>query len=104
MLEIIVTAIVSLLIAIPVTAKISVGRYKKDVEAKVGNAEEKARSIIDDALKNAESKKRESLLEIKEETIKAKSELDKEIKERRNDIHFGKDSHQECKEVEGRRL
>lgn len=86
MLEIIVTAVVTLLIAIPVTAKVSVGRYKKDVEAKLGNAEEKARAIIDDALKNAESKKRESLLEVKEETIKAKSELDKEIKERRNDI------------------
>ncbi len=86
MLQIIVTAIVTLLIAIPVTAKLSVDRYKKDVEGKIGNAEEKARAIIDDALKNAESKKRESLLEVKEETIKAKSELDKEIKERRNDI------------------
>ncbi len=86
MLQIIVTAIVTLLIAIPVTAKLSVDRYKKDVEEKIGNAEEKARAIIDDALKNAESKKRESLLEVKEETIKAKSELDKEIKERRNDI------------------
>ncbi len=86
MLQIIVTAIVTLLIAIPVTAKISVDRYKKEVEGKIGNAEEKARAIIDDALKNAETKKRESLLEVKEETIKAKSELDKEIKERRNDI------------------
>ena len=86
MLQIIVTAIVVLLIAIPVTAKISVDRYKKEVEGKIGSAEEKARTIIDDALKNAESKKRESLLEVKEETIKAKSELDKEIKERRNDI------------------
>lgn len=86
MLQIIVTAIVTLLIAIPVTAKISVDHYKKEVEGKIGSAEEKARAIIDDALKNAESKKRESLLEVKEETIKAKSELDKEIKERRNDI------------------
>ncbi|MDE6714845.1 MAG: ribonuclease Y [Lachnospiraceae bacterium] len=86
MLQIIVTVIVTLLIAIPVTAKISIDRYKKEVEGKIGSAEEKARAIIDDALKNAESKKRESLLEVKEETIKAKSELDKEIKERRNDI------------------
>ncbi|MDE6686154.1 MAG: Rnase Y domain-containing protein, partial [Lachnospiraceae bacterium] len=86
MLQIIVTVIVTLLIAIPVTAKISIDRYKKEVEEKIGSAEEKARAIIDDALKNAESKKRESLLEVKEETIKAKSELDKEIKERRNDI------------------
>ena len=86
MLGIIIAVVVTLVIAVPVTAKVSVGQYKKGVEEKIGNAEEKARAIIDEALKNAESKKRESLLEVKEETIKAKNELDKEIKERRNDI------------------
>ena len=49
-------------------------------------AEEKARGIIDEAVKTAEEKKRESMLEIKEESIKAKNDLDKEIKERRNEI------------------
>ena len=44
---------------------------------------EKAREIIDEALKTAENKKRESLLEVKEESIRTKNELDKEIKERR---------------------
>lgn len=82
----VVSVVVTLLIAIPVTAKISVGKYKSETEAKIGNAEEKARSIIDEAFKTAESKKRESLLEIKEESLKQKSELDKEIKERRNEI------------------
>ncbi|HOO79329.1 MAG TPA: ribonuclease Y [Lachnospiraceae bacterium] len=81
-----IAVVATLVIAIPVTAKISVGKYKKEEEIKIGNAEEKARTIIDDALKTAESKKRESMLEVKEESIKAKSELDKEIKERRNDI------------------
>ena len=47
---------------------------------------EKARGIIDEAVKTAEEKKRESMLEIKEESIKAKNDLDKEIKERRNEI------------------
>ena len=56
------------------------------VESKIGSAEEKAREIIDEAVKTAESKKRESMLEIKEESIKNKNELDKEIKERRNEI------------------
>jgi ribonuclease Y len=57
--------------------------YKKNVEATIGNAEDKAREIVDEALKTAEAKKREGLLEIKEESIKTKNELDKEIKERR---------------------
>ena len=55
-------------------------------EAKVGSAEEKAREIIDEALKTAETKKRESLLEAKEENMKAKNDLDKEIKERRAEV------------------
>ncbi len=60
-------------------------RSKAD-EGKIGNAEQKAREIIDDALKTAETKKRESLLEIKEESIKTKNELEKETKERRAEL------------------
>ncbi|MCR4690944.1 MAG: ribonuclease Y [Lachnospiraceae bacterium] len=78
--------IVTLAIAVPVTAKVATSRYQQEVEAKMGNAEEKARTIIDEAIKTAEAKKREGLLEIKEESIKAKNDLDKEIKERRTEI------------------
>ena len=53
------------------------------MEKKIGNAEDKAREILDEALKTAEAKKREGLLEVKEESIRAKNELDKEIKDRR---------------------
>ena len=61
--------------------------YHKKVEEKtVGRAEEKARNIIDDALKAAETKKREALLEVKEESVNRKNELDKEIKERRAEV------------------
>jgi ribonuclease Y len=56
---------------------------KKVTESKIGNAEQKAREIIDEALKVSETKKREALLEVKEESIRTKNELDKEIKERR---------------------
>ena len=42
--------------------------------------------IIDEAVKAAETKKREALLEVKEESIKTKNELDKEIKDRRAEI------------------
>ena len=66
-----------------VTGYVVTAVQKKNSAATIGNAQDKAREIIDEALKNAESKKRESLLEIKEESIRTKNELDKEIKERR---------------------
>ena len=75
-----------LAITIPVTIYLT-NLYRKNVsEKKIGSAEEKAREIIDEALKTAEAKKRESSLEIKEESIRVKNELDKEIKERRAEV------------------
>ena len=59
---------------------------KKSYESKVGSAEEKSREIIDEALKVAETKKREALLEAKEESLKTKNELEKETKERRAEL------------------
>ncbi|MBQ7077649.1 MAG: ribonuclease Y [Lachnospiraceae bacterium] len=82
----IIGILAALAIAIPATTVISSAIRKKKYDEKVGTAEEKARQIIDDAVKNAEAKKRESMLEIKEESIRSKNELDKEIKERRNEI------------------
>ncbi|MGL4363267.1 MAG: ribonuclease Y [Cellulosilyticaceae bacterium] len=59
---------------------------KRKAEAQIGSAEEKARKIIDDAIKTGEAKKRELLLEAKEENIKARDELNKEVKERRGEL------------------
>ncbi|MDO4976439.1 MAG: ribonuclease Y [Eubacteriales bacterium] len=82
---ILVFAIVVILTAV-ISAVVALSYHKKVSEAKVGSAEEKAREIIDDALKTAESKKREALLEAKEETIKAKNDFEKENKERRAEL------------------
>ena len=61
--------------------------YRKRIaEAQIGSAEEKSRRIIDDAIKNGEAKKREMLLEAKEENIRIKNEIDKEVRERRNEL------------------
>ena len=65
---------------------LTVSNLKKNADSKIGNAETKAREIIDDAVKTAEAKKKESLLEIKEESIRNKNELEKETKERRNEL------------------
>ena len=58
MVPIVITAIVTLLIAVPVTALIASAQCKKGIEQKIGNADDKAREIIDEALKTAEAKKR----------------------------------------------
>ena len=82
----IVAVVVALLIAVPVTCKVAVNnKTQKDAEI-VGTAEDRARSIIDEALKAAETKKREALLEVKEESLRTKNELEKETKERRNEL------------------
>ena len=86
MLPYIITAVVSIIITALVVWFVAASYQNKSANSKIGNAEEKARGIIDEAVKAAEEKKRESMLEIKEESIKAKNDLDKEIKERRNEI------------------
>ena len=86
MLPYIITAVVSVIITALIVWFAAALYQKKSANSKIGNAEEKARGIIDEAVKTAEEKKRESMLEIKEESIKAKNDLDKEIKERRNEI------------------
>ena len=86
MLPYIITAVVSIIITALIVWFAAASYEKKSANSKIGNAEEKARGIIDEAVKTAEEKKRESMLEIKEESIKAKNDLDKEIKERRNEI------------------
>ena len=82
----IIAIAITLLIAVPITCILAISNKAKKDAAKIGTAEEKARSIIDDALKTAETKKRESLLEVKEESLRTKNELDRETKERRTEL------------------
>ena len=82
----IVVVVVLIVAAALISWKSAINYHIKVGEAKVGSAEEKAREIIDDALKTAETKKREALLEAKEENLKAKNDLEKETKERRAEI------------------
>ena len=59
---------------------------KKVAEKQIGSAEEEARRIINEAIKGGESKKREMLLEAKEEIHKSRSEYEQEVKERRAEV------------------
>ena len=83
---IIAAVVITLIATAAVTYFATVSNLKKNAESKIGNAESKAREIIDDALKTAEATKKEALLEVKEESIKTKNELEKETKERRAEL------------------
>jgi ribonuclease Y len=83
---IIIAIIATLVIAVPVSVYIANTRSKKAMEITIGNAEDKAREIIDEAIKAADAKKREASLEVKEETIKVRHDFEKETKERRAEL------------------
>ena len=85
MLQIIIPAIIGAVIAAIIVGYFahSAGRSyeRKQYDSKVGSAEEKAREIIDEALKTAETTKKEALLEIKEESLKNRQNTEKAYKE-----------------------
>ena len=80
--SVIIAVVITLLVTAVVVYFVTTAYYKKVTEAKIGNADEKAREIIDEAVKTAETKKREAMLE----SIRVKNDLDKEVKERRAEI------------------
>ncbi len=86
MTYVLIVVILVLIAALPITWRAAIANKTKQDAAKIGTAEEKARSIIDEAIKTAETKKRESLLEVKEQSLAAKNEVDREIKDRRAEI------------------
>lgn len=82
---------IALMIALPV-AGLAFGfvfgiLYRKNVSEKmIGSAEEKARDIVNNAIKTGETKQKEALLEAKEEIHRNRTEAEKEIRERRNEV------------------
>ncbi len=58
--------------------------YRKNVsEAKIGRSETYAKELLEDATRKAEEKKKETILAAKEEVLRLKTDLDKEIYDRR---------------------
>ncbi|MDO4325123.1 MAG: ribonuclease Y [bacterium] len=84
--QIIVAIFLTAVIAGIISWIVATNHCKQSYEKTVGSAEAKSREIIDEALKIAETKKREALLEAKEESLKTKNELEKETKERRAEL------------------
>ena len=59
---------------------------KKVAEREISSAEEEAKRIINESIKAAESKKREALVEAREEIHKNRNEYEREVKERRAEL------------------
>ena len=86
MTTIIITALITFVVAGFLGVVIGVQIRKKFAEAEIGSAEEEAKRIVEEGQKLAETKKKEALIEAKEEILKNKNEADREIKERRNEV------------------
>ena len=79
-------AIVLIVLAFAAAFILGITYRKKVAEREIMSAEDEAKRIINDAIKNAESKKREALVEAKEEIHKNRSEYEREEKARRADL------------------
>ena len=82
----VICAAVAVVVSALITYFITVTYQKKVTDKKIGSANQRANEIIDEAIKTAETKKREALLEAKEESMRTKNELEKETKERRAEV------------------
>lgn len=81
-----VVAVVLAALSGTICFRLGISYRKKIAEAEIGSAEAEAKRLVDEAVKTAENKKRESLLSAKEEIIKNRNEAEKELKERRSEI------------------
>lgn len=84
----IITIIVAVVGVIGIVVAFILGglHRKKVAEAAIGSAEKEANKIISDAIATAEAKKKESLVEAKDEIHKLRTETEKELRERRNEV------------------
>ena len=81
--------IVAIIVAVAAAALGAAGGYlyrKQAGEKKIGRTEEYAKNLLEDAQRKADEKKKETILEAKEEVLRLKTELDRECRERRAEV------------------
>ena len=82
----IILIVVALLIGAGVGVVLGSAYRKKVAEAEIGSAEAEAKRIVSDAMKTAEAKKKEAILEGKDEAHRLREEGEKEIADRRKEV------------------
>ena len=83
---ILIAAVVALAVGIALGFVLGGLHRKKVAEAAIGSAEQEANKIVSDAIAAAEAKKKEAILEAKDEIHKQRTETEKELRERRNEV------------------
>ena len=82
----IILIVVGSLVGIAAGFGIGIAYRKKVAEREIGSAEAEATRLINEAIRSGESRKREMLLEAKDEIHKSRTENEREIKERRAEL------------------
>ena len=82
----VILTLVGLLVGAGIMFPVAVNYRKRTAEKEIGSAEEEAKRIINESIKSAENKKREMMVEAKEEIHRNRTEYDKEVKDRRSEL------------------
>lgn len=82
----IITGVIAFFVGGALCFFVGVQYRRKVAEAELGSAEEEAKRILSDAIKSAESRKKEALVEAKDEIYKMRTEAEKDMKERRSEV------------------
>lgn len=81
-----VIVLVAFIVGFVIAFFVGVSYRKRIAESDIGSAEEEAKRIVSDAIKNAESKKKEALVEAKDEIYRLRNDNERENKERRIEV------------------
>ena len=82
----IIMIVLGLLVCLAVGFFLGVVYRKKVAEREIGSAETEATRLINEAIRAGENRKKEMLLEAKDEIHKSRTEYEKEVKERRAEL------------------
>ena len=82
----IIAAIIGIVVGLGIGVVVGITYRKKVAEKEIGSAELEATRLINEAIRSGESRKKEMLLEAKDEIHKSRTEHDKDVKERRAEL------------------
>ena len=85
-MEYLIGAIIGIVVGAVIGVVIGIVYRKKVAEKAIGTAENHAKKLVEDGAKQAETLKKEALLEAKEDILRQRNEADREIKERRSEV------------------
>ena len=86
LVKILIGIAIGAVVGILVGYLVGVAHRKRVAEAAIGSAEKEANKIVSEAMTTAEAKKKEAILEAKDEIHKQRTETEKELRERRSEV------------------